>query len=475
MYVCMLLGQQHTFPCIGRCACPERLLSFDASERDSCGISSSELLRTRRRTLRRRRLDDISCSSSIQSNSNDNNDNNNDMQSTATDNNNTKNTKNTIKNTINSKSDIQSWDFDALSVPEDELTEVVVAMFERLGVLRAPAPDLAAQRREVLRNFVALARRHYSMDNPYHNFRHCVDVTQATFMMLAGMRPSVPDNVCYAVLVAAVAHDLEHPGLNNAYLIKTKDPLAITYNDTSVLENRHAACLFELLERHPEADVFRGLDEREYELSRRLVIHAIIHTDMCKHVGILEDVRRRACTWYTRCGDKDETDDRVDQEEQEEQEEEPDQEEQEQEEEPRRQQEQQQEEEEQQQEKQEEEQQQRLLFLAATVLHAADISNPVRGGSASRAWAARIMDEFFAQGDRERLSGMPVSPLCDRHTTTLGDVQRHFIASVVAPLYEGMSRMGGATEHELRVFETMRRRALRTLHEVYCHSPSSLR
>ena len=37
-----------------------------------------------------------------------------------------------------------------------------------------------------------------------------------------------------ALLLAAVAHDLEHPGVNNAYLIKTRDPLAITYNDVSV-------------------------------------------------------------------------------------------------------------------------------------------------------------------------------------------------------------------------------------------------
>ena len=50
-----------------------------------------------------------------------------------------------------------------------------------------------------------------------------------------------------ALLVAAVGHDVDHPGLNNAFLCASNDTLAMRYNDLSVLENHHAATTFEIL------------------------------------------------------------------------------------------------------------------------------------------------------------------------------------------------------------------------------------
>ena len=50
-----------------------------------------------------------------------------------------------------------------------------------------------------------------------------------------------------AALVAAVIHDVDHPGRNNQFLVVTEDPLAILYNDESVLENHHLALAFELM------------------------------------------------------------------------------------------------------------------------------------------------------------------------------------------------------------------------------------
>lgn len=47
-------------------------------------------------------------------------------------------------------------------------------------------------------------------------------------------------------LIAAAAHDLDHPGRSSAFLSNSDSPLAILYNDITVLEMHHASLCFEL-------------------------------------------------------------------------------------------------------------------------------------------------------------------------------------------------------------------------------------
>ena len=49
---------------------------------------------------------------------------------------------------------------------------------------------------------------------------------------------------CY---LAAIIHDYEHRGVNNDFLIKTSDRLALLYNDSSPMENHHVAAAFILM------------------------------------------------------------------------------------------------------------------------------------------------------------------------------------------------------------------------------------
>jgi hypothetical protein len=51
-----------------------------------------------------------------------------------------------------------------------------------------------------------------------------------------------------AMLIAALGHDMHHPGYNNLFQINTKSDLAIKYNGKSVLEQYSADCLVELIE-----------------------------------------------------------------------------------------------------------------------------------------------------------------------------------------------------------------------------------
>jgi hypothetical protein len=53
---------------------------------------------------------------------------------------------------------------------------------------------------------------------PYHNFFHCVDVTHATFrfIRLAGGRARMTPTEKLSLMIAALCHDMDHPGTSPA-------------------------------------------------------------------------------------------------------------------------------------------------------------------------------------------------------------------------------------------------------------------
>uniref|UniRef100_A0A8W8IQJ8 PDEase domain-containing protein n=1 Tax=Magallana gigas TaxID=29159 RepID=A0A8W8IQJ8_MAGGI len=75
------------------------------------------------------------------------------------------------------------------------------------------------------------------------------------------------------------------------------------------------------------------------------------------------------------------------------------------------------------------------IFLLQIALKCADISNPCREWSLSKQWSDRVCDEFFRQGDCERELQLPVTPMCNRLTTTTAKIQAGFMEYVVNPLF----------------------------------------
>ena len=79
--------------------------------------------------------------------------------------------------------------------------------------------------------------------------------------------------------------------MNNAYLINVRHELALVYNDASVLENRHLAAMYGLLAGRPGADVLAALEPSRWRELRRLIINAVIHTDMVHHFPLVSKAR----------------------------------------------------------------------------------------------------------------------------------------------------------------------------------------
>ena len=158
-----------------------------------------------------------------------------------------------------------------------------------------------------LKSFLMACRAAYNGFVLYHNFRHVVDVLQAVFYFLLqlGTLPPYPassvsapvNQVCpltpmeallkpfdaLTLLISAIGHDVGHPGVNNAFLVALKAPLAQLYNDNSVLEAFHCAAYSQILRRF-WTHAFEDSD------MRNLLIKSILATDMGVHFKYMTDL-----------------------------------------------------------------------------------------------------------------------------------------------------------------------------------------
>lgn len=96
-----------------------------------------------------------------------------------------------------------------------------------------------------------------------------------------------------AVLTAACLHDFEHPGVNNVYLQKMQDPLAIRHNDISVLESHHIASSFELMLGNPINNWAHKMSSEDFVRVRQIMIDCVLATDMAQHFKELNHLKAR--------------------------------------------------------------------------------------------------------------------------------------------------------------------------------------
>uniref|UniRef100_A0AAG5DD10 Phosphodiesterase n=1 Tax=Anopheles atroparvus TaxID=41427 RepID=A0AAG5DD10_ANOAO len=231
----------------------------------------------------------------------------------------------------------------------------------------------------------SLIEEGYHSTNPYHNSIHATDVTQAMHCFLQEKR--ILENLSpleiMASLIGAVTHDLDHPGVNQPFLIATSNHLAALYENTSVLENHHwrsaIGCLL-------ESGVAEQVHDIRPELEKQ-ISSLILATDITRQqefIGRFRDYLSRDAL------DMRDTAHRH--------------------------------------------------FILQISLKCADISNPCRPWDISKKWSMKVCEEFFRQGDYERQLNLPVTSLCDRQTTTVPKIQTGFIKFVVTPLMDEWHR-----------------------------------
>uniref|UniRef100_A0A2K6AFF9 Phosphodiesterase n=2 Tax=Mandrillus leucophaeus TaxID=9568 RepID=A0A2K6AFF9_MANLE len=285
--------------------------------------------------------------------------------------------------------DTNRWGLDVFKVAElsgnRPLTAIIFSIFQERDLLKTfqiPADTLAT--------YLLMLEGHYHADVAYHNSLHAADVAQSTHVLLAtpALEAVFTDLEILAALFASAIHDVDHPGVSNQFLINTNSELALMYNDASVLENHHLAVGFKLLQAK-NCDIFQNLSTKQRLSLRRMVIDMVLATDMSKHMNLLADLKTMVETKkVTSLGVLllDNYSDRIQ--------------------------------------------------VLQNLVHCADLSNPTKPLPLYRQWTDRIMAEFFHQGDRERESGLDISPMCDKHTASVEKSQVGFIDYIAHPLWE---------------------------------------
>lgn len=101
---------------------------------------------------------------------------------------------------------------------------------------------------DVFKNLIETLCKNYNIV-PYHQFSHAFSVFQLLYHCYhtSDLKKSIQKFEFLGSLIAALAHDLNHKGVNNAYKIKKKSAKSLLYFEQSVLENMHSSKFFNIL------------------------------------------------------------------------------------------------------------------------------------------------------------------------------------------------------------------------------------
>ncbi|TRM62334.1 hypothetical protein BD626DRAFT_548700 [Schizophyllum amplum] len=295
---------------------------------------------------------------------------------------------------------LAQWHFEPHRLPEEHLLACTSLLFEALlriaGMQEATGLNMTQ-----ITPFIFHLRQIYRLENSYHNFMHALDVLQATYSFLesAHMVPPVtilhdpsemwtpPPNPriigclglreIFVLYVAAIGHDVGHPGFTNLFMKNAQTPLSVVFDGKSALEHMHCQLLLRVMRQHGLGVL---LDHpTDGARIRRLLWETVMATDMSVHAEFMKN-------FSVLVASRDATRAR------------------------------------------------RQTLVCQAIMKCADISNPSRPYTVSQHWASALMTEWTSQAHLERYLDLPTTVQTAESPLAEASSQIFFISTFAMPL-----------------------------------------
>ena len=286
---------------------------------------------------------------------------------------------------------IINMSFDPFDHELTELERYVMGMFTDftlLQELKVPIPQFKCFIKEIMTL--------YRSDIPYHNVYHGFSVLSFSYAFIkkTQLHTKFPPLDLFALLIAALCHDVDHPGNTNAFEIATDSELARKHNDQSVLENHHCNVTFSVMFK-ANCNFMVEFSNEDKKRLRKIVIQSILATDMTHHFEL--------------CSNLDQIDKGIFQ-----------------------------------QSLQKPEKTEKLKQMICNVfVHTADLTAPVQPLVLALKWGKKVCQEFTDQVQKESelgLESLPMMQGLDEEENFLKS-QQGFYKFVLRPLFKSVSRL----------------------------------
>lgn len=233
------------------------------------------------------------------------------------------------------------WAFPAHELSNDDLVYCVYLMLDyavKFVVANGAPSELVVPTSNKLLALAFMTRDTYKKGNQFHNFRHAVDVLQACFFYLIRLKclpvfeqyetdpkadethifngkksfmryltlvpipehpvtdsssvPLLTPIQSLGLLVAALGHDVGHPGVTNAFMIKHSTPTSQIYNERSVLEMFHSSVFTNKILKIAWPSLLQCNISTDSNVNIcQLITSSILATDMAEHFEYIQKLK----------------------------------------------------------------------------------------------------------------------------------------------------------------------------------------
>nr|XP_057934166.1 cGMP-specific 3',5'-cyclic phosphodiesterase isoform X1 [Doryrhamphus excisus] len=254
--------------------------------------------------------------------------------------------------------------------------------------------------------WVLSVKKNYRKNIAYHNWRHAFNTAQCMFALFrsGGLQNNLRDLEVLALMIATLCHDLDHRGVNNAYIQRSDHPLAHLYCHSTMEHHHFDQCLMIL--NSPGNQILSSLSLEEYKSTLKMIEMAILSTDLALYVKRREEffelTKTKQFVW---------------------------------------------------------EDERHRDLLRSMLMTACDISAITKPWPVQKKVAELVATEFFEQGDKERRElNIEPSDLMNREKRDkIPSMQVSFIDAICTPLYQTLATMSEYCSPLLEGCQTNRR------------------